>query len=147
MRARFALALQTQLALPLIPFCIDLFARIVLLRDTLEWYQLPDLWTFLVTYAFFCLGLMVSVNAHELATDDDANLHVELVRQRLLGYSIFSVTFAGGISFFRAFAELFPTLHISEKHGLALFLAVAIFAGYTMFHICRTHLSYVNRVG
>jgi hypothetical protein len=87
MRAQHALTLQTQLALPLIPFCIDLFARIVLLGQKLAWYQLPDLWTFLVTYAFFCIGLMISINPRELATDDEANLHVELVRQRLLGYS------------------------------------------------------------
>jgi hypothetical protein len=40
MRVRHALTLQTQLALPLIPFCIDLFARIVFLRTQLQWYGL-----------------------------------------------------------------------------------------------------------
>ena len=85
MRVKHALTLQNQLALPLIPFCIDLFARVVFLGGKVPWYQLPDLWTFLVTYAFFCLGLMVSVTPVALPTDLDANVNAELVRQRLLG--------------------------------------------------------------
>ena len=145
MRPRHILTLQSQLALPLIPFCIDLFARVIFLRSQLEWYQLPDLWTFLVTYAFFCLGLMVSINPHELPGDDEANLNVELVRQRLLAYSIFAVTFAGGISFFKVFSELYPALHVSQEHGLSLFVVVALFTGYTMYRICVTHSSYLNR--
>jgi hypothetical protein len=145
MRVKYALTLQNQLALPLIPFCIDLFARVVFLGGRLPWYQLPDLWTFLVTYAFFCLGLMVSITPVELPTDLDASVNAELVRQRLLAYAIVSVAFAGGISFFRAFDELFPEHRIYEEHGLALFIAVFLFASHTMFQICRTHLSYVGR--
>src|SRR4051794_33774976 len=122
MRAKYVLTLQTQLALPLIPFFIDLFVRIVFLRSKLPWYQLPDLWTFLVTYAFFCLGLMVSVTPLELPSDVEATTNAELVRQRLLAYAILSVALAGGISFFRALDELFPEHRIYEEHGLALFV-------------------------
>jgi hypothetical protein len=147
MRPRYALTLQSQLALPLVPFVIDLGARIILLWDKVAWYQLPDLWTFLVTYAFFCIGLMIEVNPRELPTDAEANIHVELVRQRLLAYGIFSVTFAGAISVFRAINDLLPNQHLAETRGLALFAAVIIFFVYTFFQICRTHLSYVNRGG
>jgi hypothetical protein len=40
----------------------------------------------------------------------------ELVRQRLLGYCILSICFAGGISFFRAFNEWLPQQRIYETH-------------------------------
>jgi hypothetical protein len=88
---------------------------------------------------------MISINPHGLPGDDEVSLHVELVRQRLLAYSIFAVTFAGGISFFKALSELFPALHISEAHGLSLFIVVALFTAYTMYRIFRTYMTYVNR--
>jgi hypothetical protein len=145
MPPRHFLTLQTQLGLPLIPFGIDLFTRAVFLGASLRWYQIPDLWTLLVTYAFFCLGLMATINPLRLPTDPDANVHVESARQELLGYAIFAVAFAGGISFFRSFNETYPEHHVSAEHGLALFVTVAIFVGYTFIRICRTHLSYANR--
>ena len=90
---------------------------------------------------------MVSINPHELPGDAELELNVELVRQRLLAYSIFAVTFAGGISFFKAIAELFPSLHLSEDHGLSLFIVVALFTLYTMYRILVTHSTYLNRGG
>jgi len=42
------------------------------------------------------------------------------------------------------FDELFPEHHIYEDHGLALLIAVLLFASHTMVQICRTHLSYVG---
>jgi hypothetical protein len=144
MQIRSALTLQTQLTLPLIPFFIDLLARVILLHSKLPWYQLPDLCAFLITYAFFFLGLMVAVTPPQLPTDQDATVNIELVRQKLLGYAIFSVTFAGGISFFRAFDELLPEQHIYENHGVTLVIAVLLFALYTMYRVLRTHLSYVR---
>jgi len=53
MHPRYALTLRTQLGLPLVPFVIDLGTRTIILWDRVAWYQLPDLWTLLVTYAFF----------------------------------------------------------------------------------------------
>jgi hypothetical protein len=50
---RYALTLRTQLAIPLVPFVIDFGARTIILWNKVKWYQLPDLWTLLVTYAFF----------------------------------------------------------------------------------------------
>ena len=145
MQPRHYLTLQTQLALPLIPFFIDLFARLILLGGKVEWYLIPDLWTFLVTYAFFCLSLMIAVNPRQLQTDDEANVNVELVRQQLLGYAIFAVAFAGGISFFRAFDQLLPEQQIASQHGIWLLLVVVAYTIYTFWRIWTTHLSYVNR--
>jgi hypothetical protein len=105
MNPRNALTLQTQLFLPMIPFVVDTFARGLLLRHQLEWYQIPDLVTFLVTYAFFCLGVMFTVNSPMIRTDQDVIIQVELVRQRLLGTCLFFITFAGVLSVLRAFDE------------------------------------------
>jgi hypothetical protein len=108
MHPGYALTLRTQLWLPLVPFVIDLGARTIILWNKVAWYQLPDLWTLLVTYAFFCLGLMLTIRPRTLPTDQEANVIIELVRQRLLGYGIFSLTLAGAISVFRAVNELVP---------------------------------------
>jgi hypothetical protein len=43
---------------------------------------------FLVAFAFFCLGVMFTVNPHALPADPEASINVELVRQRLLAYSM-----------------------------------------------------------
>jgi hypothetical protein len=85
---RAALTVQTQLTLPMIPFAIDTFARALLLRNNIVWYQIPDLVMFLVAFAFFCLGVMFTVNPHALPADPEASIDVELVRQRLLAYSM-----------------------------------------------------------
>lgn len=142
---RNALTLQTQLMLPLIPFIIDTFARGLLLRNKIDWFQIPDLVTLLVTYAFFCLGLMFTVHPHHIRTDEDAEIKVQLVRQRLLANAIFAVSFAGGISFFRAFDEMHPEHNLYNEHGFALFIVVALFVAYGLIRISRTYLSYVNR--
>jgi hypothetical protein len=145
MHPRHALTLQTQLVLPLIPFAIDLGARLILLWNKVPWYELPDLWTLLITYAFFCIGLMVAIRTPSLPSDQEADVLPELVRQRLLAIGIVSVTLAGAISVFRAMNELLPDQHLYETHGLALFCVVVVFVGCTLFRISSTYLSYVGR--
>jgi hypothetical protein len=145
MRPRYALTLQTQLALPLVPFLIDLGARLFFLWNKIAWYQLPDLWTLLVTYAFFCIGVMLAIPQPTLSSDKDVDILTELVRQRLLAYGIFSVTLASAISVFRAVNEMLPEQHLAETHGLVLLIVVAVFVAYTFTNIYRTYLSYVSR--
>jgi hypothetical protein len=145
MKPRNALTLQNQLTLPMIPFLIDTCARAIILGGHVEWYRIPDLVTFLVTYAFFCLGVMFTVNPHALPTDQEARDNVELVRQRLLASSIFAVSLAGGISFFRVFAERYPEHNIYSEYGLVLFVLVAMFSLYSIIRVCGTYMSYVNR--
>src|ERR1019366_7416469 len=120
MQPQRALALHTELTLPLIPFAIDTCARWLILRARVEWFQIPDLVVLLATFSFFCLGLMFGVSPRALPTDPEVNATVELVRQRLLGYAIFAVALAGGISFFRAFDEMYPEHHLYIDNGLYL---------------------------
>lgn len=146
MHPRSLLTLQTQLALPLIPFAIDTLARWLLLRDSIPWYQIPDLVMFLVAYAFFCLGVMVAVNSYSLPSDDDAVVNVELVRQRLLANSIFAIPFAGGISFFKALSEKVPPLNLYSEQGIWLFMIVSVYVCYSLPTICRKYMTYINRL-
>lgn len=147
MLPRQALTLQSQLFLPMIPLIIDTFARVLLLRDKLHWYEVPDLVTLLVTYAFFCLSLMFNVNVSGLPTDnEEEELRVELVRQKLLGNVILAVSMAGGVSFFRSFNEmLLPNLHIYRDFGQPLFWAVAIVVIVGFFQVKRKYLPHVHR--
>jgi hypothetical protein len=119
--------------------------RIIILWNKVPWYQLPDLWTLLVTYAFFCIGLMVAIPTPSIPSDEEADVLPELVRQKLLGIGIVSVALAAAISVFRAIDELMPDQHLYETRGLFLFGVVVGFVAYTLIVICRTYLSYVNR--
>jgi hypothetical protein len=87
---------------------------------------------------------MAEVRPHSLPTDSEADTMVELVRQRLLGYGIFSVTFAGVISMFRAVSELVPDQHLAETHGLALFIGAVTFVTYTFINIYIKYSSYLS---
>jgi len=142
---RSALTLQTQLSLPMIPFVVDTFARWLILRHQLEWYQIPDLVTFLVTYAFFCLGVMFTVNPPMIPSDQEVITNVELVRQRLLATCIFSITLAGGLSFFRAFDEFAPQQHVYKDNGIILIIAILLFFIHSFWRVCGVYLSYVNK--
>lgn len=146
MHPKNLLTLHNQLALPMIPFFIDTLARALLLRGQLSWYQIPDLVMFSVTYAFFCLGVMMTVNPYNLPTDEDANIKVELVRQRLLAYSIWAICLGAGISFFRCFDESTPNTHLYKDNVIYIFMLVLAFFTYSFIQICRTLISYVNRV-
>jgi hypothetical protein len=142
---KHALTLQTQLTLPMIPFVIDTMARWFLLRHHIEWYLIPDLVTFLVTFAFFCLAVMFAINPRALPGAEELNLTVELVRQRLLANTIFAVTLAGGISFFRIMDDIFPQQHVYKDNALYVLIIVVIFVCYVVFRILTTYLSYINR--
>lgn len=147
MRSKHALTLQTQLTLPMIPFVIDTFARAIFLLPATSIYEVPDLVTFLATYAFFSLGVMFQINPHALASDEEATTNVELVRQRLLATAIISVTLAGGVSFFRAIDVAYPALHLYRDRAPLVLGAIALFVLYSAFRIFRTYLTYINRPG
>jgi hypothetical protein len=98
-----------------------------LLRSKIDWFQIPDLVVLLATFAFFCLGVMAAVNPSSLPSDPEAGAMVELVRQRLLAHGIFAVTLAGGISFFRAFDEMYPEHGIYHDNGLYICAFVGAF--------------------
>jgi hypothetical protein len=140
-----ALTLQNQLALPLIPFAVDTLARLLFLRAKVDWYQIPDLVTLLATFALFCLGVMFAVNPNSLPGDAAAAHNVELVRRRLLLYSIAAIMLAGLVSCFRAFDERYPDLRIHEENGIYLFGLVMVFVFYISGVIYRRCLSYVNQ--
>ena len=80
MHPRHLLTLHSQLALPMIPLAIDTVVRTIFLWGDIEWWRIPDLWTLLVTYAFFCLAVMFSVNVPRIATDPEAHDNIELVK-------------------------------------------------------------------
>jgi hypothetical protein len=128
----------------MIPFLIDTIARIFILRNQLEWYEIPDLVTFLATYSCFCLAVMLMVNPHGIATDSEAGLNIELVRVRLLSHSLLFIALAAGISFFRAFDEVAPALHLYKTNAFAVVGVVCASATYSFLKICTTYLSYVN---
>ena len=129
----------------MIPFLIDTFVRVLVLGSRLEWYEIPDLVTFLATYSCFCLGVMLLVNPNTLPSDPEANATVDLVKVRLLTHSIFFVTLAIAISCFRAVNEALPHLHLYREKGIFVMLVVAISATLSFAQISSTYLSYVNR--
>ena len=129
----------------MIPLAIDTVVRTIFLWGDIEWWRIPDLWTLLVTYAFFCLAVMFSVNVPRIATDPEAHDNIELVKHRLLGSCILAVSFAGGLSCFRAIADLHPTLEMQKKFGLQFLCIIVFFIGYNFYRVCTTYLSYVHR--
>lgn len=145
MLARFALTLQTQLVLPLIPFLVDTIFRVLLLAGHVPWFQVPDLVTLLATYAFYCLGVMANVATPRLRTDDDVKTNTELARQRLLGIAVASICIAVAISVVRAFNELIPDAKILLRTGPWLVAIVLLFVFTTFWRICSTYQSYVAR--
>ena len=86
MRTQAVLTLQTQLILPMIPFGIDTTARLLMLHNKVELWEIPDLVTFLATVAFFCLGLVFAIEVPALPSDEDLKSNVSLARQELLSY-------------------------------------------------------------
>ncbi|GAA0542484.1 hypothetical protein FHS83_000269 [Rhizomicrobium palustre] len=146
MQTKGALTLHTQLLFPLLPFVVDTFARALFLFGKVSWFEIPDLVTWLATYAFFCFGVMFSITPTSLPSDKEKNINTELVRQKLLAIAILSITFAGGISFMRAIAETYPSLKIVEdKSGILLACTIA-FCGTTFYKIHANYIDYVNRI-
>ncbi|MFO1249119.1 MAG: hypothetical protein U1E93_13105 [Alphaproteobacteria bacterium] len=144
LRTQAVLTLQTQLMLPMIPFGIDTIARGLMLHAKIPFWQIPDLVTFLATLAFFCLGLMFSVETPVLPSDDDLKANTLVARQELLGFAIVAVTLAGGISFLRAASEQFPQTKLYEEHSFSIFVIVLLMSVCGLSRVFRTHLSYVG---
>ena len=84
--------LVTRFILPFVPFTFDLFVRWVLLKTQLQWWQLPDLKTFSITTAFFCLLMAMDVNGVSgLPSDADYRADLTAIRRRFGCFSVVSV--------------------------------------------------------
>jgi hypothetical protein len=142
---RTRLTLQTQLSLAFMPLLVDTVARAVLLHSVAEWYAIPDIVILLVTFSFFCFGVMFAVKQTSLNQDDEASLNVEVVKQKLLLIGLASMMAAGCVSVFRAVNERFTGLRIEQEDGQIIFYIAVAFVIYNSVSISFRYISYVGR--
>lgn len=145
MPKRPILALQTQLALPMVPFVVDTLAKAIFDWNKVHWYLLPDPVMFLATYAFFCLGTMFLIRADELPpSDDELEEASEVARRNLLLHSILFISLALLVSVTRAIDAAYPIDKIYDSHAplILLFSLVLVLASFI--RINRAELSYVT---
>jgi hypothetical protein len=145
LRAHPKLALQSQLALPLVPFFADTLARAIFDWNKLAWYEIPDPVMLLTTYAFFCLGSMFLVST-DLLPPSDAELkaNYEIARRNLLFHSYGCGALAIIFSAARAIDAAYPAVGIYGDHAPVL-LIVSLFALAVSFvRIMKFEIHYVS---